>query len=67
MQDLARIVRGAVEYEGVWPETGGLRGGRLSVGELVKLGEELRGLWSPCNLGFPSSSMFLILLSVLEI
>ncbi|KAH6665707.1 nmrA-like family protein-like protein [Halenospora varia] len=31
VQDLARIVRGAVE------------GGRLSVGELVKLGEELRG------------------------
>ncbi|KAH8656570.1 nmrA-like family protein-like protein [Tricladium varicosporioides] len=43
VQDLARIVRGAVEYEGVWPETGGLRGGRMSVGELVRLGEGLRG------------------------
>ncbi|KAL4861360.1 hypothetical protein BDV12DRAFT_180390 [Aspergillus spectabilis] len=43
VQDLAAVVTKAIEYEGEWPVTGGIRGTSLSVGGLVKLGEKIRG------------------------
>ena len=43
VQDLAAIVVKAVEYEGIWPVIGGVKGCSLTLGELVKLGEEVRG------------------------
>ncbi|KAJ4990483.1 NmrA-like family protein [Stagonosporopsis vannaccii] len=43
VQDLAGVVVRAVEYEGVWPVVGGIKGSDLSLGELIKLGEKLRG------------------------
>ncbi|KAF2825803.1 NmrA-like family protein [Ophiobolus disseminans] len=43
VQDLANVVARAVEYEGVWPVDGGITGSRLTVKQLVALGEKLRG------------------------
>ncbi|KAI4918271.1 hypothetical protein J4E90_002654 [Alternaria incomplexa] len=43
VQDLAGVVARAVDYEGEWPVVGGIRGSRISVKELIALGEELRG------------------------
>lgn len=43
VQDCARVVCAAVEYEGAWPVNGGMNGGDISVGELLKLGEKTRG------------------------
>lgn len=43
IQDLAKVVAAAVDYEGEWPETGGIRGGQITVPNLIKLGEKLRG------------------------
>ena len=43
VQDCARVVCAAVEFEGVWPVDGGINGGDVSIGELLNLGEKLRG------------------------
>ncbi|KAL2798999.1 hypothetical protein BJX66DRAFT_322497 [Aspergillus keveii] len=43
VQDFAAVVARAIEYEGEWPVVSGIRGTTLSVGELVALGEKLRG------------------------
>ena len=43
VKDLAAVVARAVEYEGEWPVVGGIRGCELSVGEIIRLGEEIRG------------------------
>lgn len=43
VQDLANLVARAVEYEGEWPIMGGMKGSELSVGELIQLGEKIRG------------------------
>ncbi|KAL7916737.1 NAD(P)-binding protein [Trichoderma velutinum] len=43
MDDVAKIVAKAVEYEGVWPEVGGIRGDNISQQELIALGEKIRG------------------------
>jgi len=43
VQDLANVVARAVEYEGEWPAVGGIRGTELSIGQLLALGEEVRG------------------------
>ncbi|KAL5340302.1 hypothetical protein BJX70DRAFT_123445 [Aspergillus crustosus] len=42
-QDLAAIVAKAIEYEGEWPVVSGIRGSRLTIGELIKIGEKVRG------------------------
>ena len=42
-QDLAKVVALAVEYEGEWPLVGGIRGANITVSELIKLGEKIRG------------------------
>ena len=43
VQDLAAVVARAVEYEGTWPVVGGIRGCEISISELLRLGEEIRG------------------------
>ncbi|KAK4199963.1 NAD(P)-binding protein [Triangularia verruculosa] len=42
-KDLAIVVAKAVEYEGEWPVVGGIRGDELTIGEIVELGEKIRG------------------------
>jgi hypothetical protein len=44
VQDLGRVVAAAIDFEGEWPETGGIRGGQIKTSELIKLGEKLRGM-----------------------
>ena len=44
VQDLGRVVAAAIDFEGEWPETGGIRGGQIKLSELIKLGEKLRGM-----------------------
>ncbi|KAH8430845.1 uncharacterized protein LDX57_008509 [Aspergillus melleus] len=36
--DLAAVIARAVDYEGESPETGGIRGNRVAVGGIVKIG-----------------------------
>lgn len=43
-QDFAQIVARAVEYEGKWPVVGGIKGTEITIGELLKLGERVRGM-----------------------
>ncbi|PWY79691.1 NAD(P)-binding protein [Aspergillus heteromorphus CBS 117.55] len=43
VEDVANVVVRAVEYPGKWPEVGGMRGQEISMGELIALGEEIRG------------------------
>ncbi|KAL2015999.1 hypothetical protein VTK56DRAFT_4467 [Thermocarpiscus australiensis] len=43
IQDVVAIVVKAVEYEGEWPEVGGINGATISIGELIRLGEKFRG------------------------
>ncbi|KAJ5008553.1 Oxidoreductase BOA1 [Colletotrichum sp. SAR 10_66] len=42
-QDLARVVSLAVEYEGEWPVVGGIKGAEITMGQLIALGERIRG------------------------
>lgn len=48
VEDFANIVVKAIEYQGEWPTVGGIRGTDISVGELISLGEKVRGEHS-CN------------------
>ncbi len=43
VQDLVNVVVRAVEYDGEWPVVGGIKGSEFSVGELIALGEKIRG------------------------
>lgn len=43
VQDFAQVVAKAIDYEGEWPTTGGFRGSEVSIAELIKLGEKVRG------------------------
>lgn len=45
VQDLANIVAKAVEYEGTWPVLGGVKGCDVSITELIRLAEEIRGTY----------------------
>jgi hypothetical protein len=45
IQDLANVVARAVEYEGEWPVDGGIKGDELSIGQLIALGEKIRGAY----------------------
>ena len=44
VQDLANVVARAIDFEGEWPVTGGIRGAEISVGQLLALGEKIRGM-----------------------
>ena len=41
--DLAEVVAKAIDYEGIWPVNGGIQGCQISLGELLKIGEDVRG------------------------
>ncbi|KAI1250387.1 hypothetical protein MGN70_007440 [Eutypa lata] len=43
VRDFCNIVAKAVEYEGVWPVVGGIRGDELTVEQLLAVGEKVRG------------------------
>ncbi|KAE9374057.1 nmrA-like family protein-like protein [Stipitochalara longipes BDJ] len=43
VEDLAAFVAAAIDYEGEWPEVGGVCGGRTTFSDLIKFGEEIRG------------------------
>ena len=43
-QDLAAVVAGAVDYDGEWPVIGGIRGNRVTVSQILKIGEKVRGM-----------------------
>ncbi|KAI1776194.1 NAD(P)-binding protein [Hypoxylon cercidicola] len=41
VRDIAGVVARAVEYEGEWPAVGGISGSRVTVGEMLQLGEAI--------------------------
>ena len=41
--DIAEVVTQAVEYDGEWPTIGGIRGSRVTIGEMLKIGERVLG------------------------
>jgi hypothetical protein len=43
-QDFCNIVARAIEYEGEWPVTGGIRGDEVTIGQLITIGEKIRKL-----------------------
>ncbi|KAF5584029.1 2'-hydroxyisoflavone reductase [Fusarium subglutinans] len=43
VNDIANIVTKAIDFEGEWPVIGGISGDRISIRQLLKIGEELRG------------------------
>lgn len=43
VEDIAKVVVRAVDFEGEWPVVGGFRGNMLSVADLVGIGEAVRG------------------------
>ena len=45
VQDFCNVVARAVEYDGVWPAVGGIRGDELTVRQLIAVGEKVRGTY----------------------
>ncbi|KAH8745960.1 hypothetical protein BGZ57DRAFT_836676 [Hyaloscypha finlandica] len=43
VKDLAAVVTMAVDLDGEWPVIGGIRGNRVSISQILKIGEKLRG------------------------
>ena len=43
VHDLAQIISKAVDYTGEWPIDGGIRGNRLTVSQILSIGEKIRG------------------------
>ncbi|RYP31032.1 hypothetical protein DL767_005972 [Monosporascus sp. MG133] len=43
--DVAAVVARAVDYEGRWPTTGGIRGNRVTFSQILEIGRRVRG-WS---------------------
>lgn len=41
--DVAAVVARAVNYEGEWPEIGGIRGNRVTFSQVIEIGEKTRG------------------------
>ena len=44
-QDFAAVVARAVDYEGEWPVVGGMKGTEMTVSQLLKIGEQVRGMY----------------------
>jgi hypothetical protein len=42
--DVTTIVARAVDYEGEWPEIGGIRGNELTFSQIIEMGERVRGM-----------------------
>jgi hypothetical protein len=45
VQDLAAVVAEAVEYADEWPEVGGIRGNRITISQILRIGEKVRGIF----------------------
>jgi nucleoside-diphosphate-sugar epimerase len=43
-QDLAAVVARAVEHEGEWPEVGGICGNKVTISQILEIGERVRGV-----------------------
>lgn len=43
IRDVAGVVAGAVEYEGEWPEVGGISGDRVSLRQIQQIGQSVMG------------------------
>jgi hypothetical protein len=43
VQDLAAVVTRAVDLEGEWPLIGGISGNKVSISQILKIGEKVRG------------------------
>lgn len=46
VQDLAVVVAEAVDIDSKWPIIGGIRGNRLPISKLLKIGENVRGMYT---------------------
>ncbi len=44
VQDIAGVVARAVELGGEWPRIGGIRGNRVTVSQILQVGEKVRGM-----------------------
>jgi hypothetical protein len=43
VHDLANVVAMAIDFDAEWPVVGGIRGTDISIGQLIVLGEKVRG------------------------
>lgn len=43
VDDFSKVVARAIDFEGEWPVIGGIRGTLISIGDLIALGEKVRG------------------------
>lgn len=48
VEDTAKVVALALEYEGKWPQSGGIQGSQTTVGEFLALAEKIRGKLPQC-------------------
>lgn len=60
VQDMAIVVAEALGYEGEWPTTGGFEGSRMTMAELLHLGERLRGTLQQSQRHFGSWSSTIV-------
>ena len=44
VQDIAGMVARAVDFAGEWPKVGGIRGNRVTVAQILEIGERVRGV-----------------------
>jgi hypothetical protein len=47
VEDIANVVTQAVGYHGEWPEVGGICGEKITIRQLLKLGEDIHGKHYP--------------------
>ncbi len=45
--DVTAMVALAVDYEGEWPEVGGISGNRMTFSQIIEMGEKIRGTSAP--------------------
>lgn len=43
VSDLAAVVARAIDYDGKWPVTGGIRGNRVTFSQIIDIGRRIRG------------------------
>ena len=67
VQDLAGVVARAVEYDGEWPVMGGIKGSERSVGELIALGEKIRGVFDDARIASRSDPVRFCLLETSQV
>lgn len=48
-QDIAGVVARAVELDGEWPKIGGIKGNSVTISQILKIGEKVRGRSLPVH------------------